>query len=508
MSVSARAQRRFRLVLLGQVVLAATAFGAPNVGAQTPATPPAVTESPTQQIPPPPVTGTSAPASLFLNRPTVVDTAHLKSGGTVVTLFGVKGLTGEAAQGLQAFITANGDRVTCHPHSAGGDVCIVPTGLDVAATALANGAAQTIADSSADYIRQEAAAQAAHLGLWAALPAAPLELEQPVVQTTAEIVGGGHVVELDGLVGFSAEYYTMQLQSYITAHGNHLSCQEQASGGGVCVLPDGTDIARVALQNGLARVSADAPASYRADQAQAVASKSGFWFDPSQEVLATLPPPSVVQPCCVLDPNDSLDGLSYDDGVPTALVDGEPAFFFYTGVAGFSFFDVHHHLRPAPEPIRAHLDKFHPEGRGLRTAGPGGVPAQATAFRAPGLYGAGNFHGPYVFNGPGGTNSFHASMALNGNFGVPAGGIRPEAMHPFGVASGTGLIGQRPAFNPGVWNRGVFNSGLYNPGLDRVRRPAFVPWAAPRPGFARVGGFHPMSPIAGPSLGFLGARSR
>jgi endonuclease YncB( thermonuclease family) len=506
MSVSARAQHKFRPLLLGQVVLAAVALAAPGVRAQAPATPPAPTAPAGRPASPTLITGASAPGSVFLNHPIVVDTAHLKSGDTVVTLFGVKGLAGEAAQGLQAFITANGDRVTCHPHSAGGDVCIVPTGLDVAATALANGAAQTIADSSADYIQQEAAAQAAHLGLWAALPSIPVEVQDPVVQTTAEIVGNGHVFVLNGLIGFNAQYYTMQLQSYITAHGDRLTCQEQAAGGAVCVLPDGTDIARVALRDGLARISADAPDAYRADQAQAVASKSGFWFNPPQEVVAALPPPSVVQPCCVIYPDDTLDGLAYDDGVPTALVDSEPAFFFFAGGLGFSFFDVHHHLRPAPDRIRAHLDKFHPEGRGLWTAGPHDAPAQMTAFRAPGLYGAGNFHGPYVFDGPGGANSFHAPRAFNGGLGVPAGGIRPEVIHPLAVGPGNGLTGPRPVFNPGVSNREVFNPGLYNPNFARVRRPAFVPLRAPRPGFATMGGFHRVSPIAAPSSGFLGRR--
>jgi endonuclease YncB( thermonuclease family) len=500
MSVSTGALRMSRPLLLGQVVLAAMALAAPGLRAQAPATPPATSEPASRPVSPAPATGTSTPGPVFLNHPTVVDTAHLKSGDTVVTLFGITGLAGDAAQGLQAFITANGDRVTCHPHSAGGDVCIVPTGLDVGATALANGAAQTIADSSADYNQQEAAAQAAHLGLWAALPSPPVEVRHPVVRTTAEIVGDGHVFVLNGLVGFNAEYYTMVLQSYIAAHGDRLSCQEQAGGSAVCVLPDGTDIARVALRNGLARVSADAPDAYRVDQARAVASKSGFWFNPPQEVLAALPPPSVVQACCVLNPNDTLDGLNYDDGVPTALVDGEPAFFFYAGLLGFGFFDVHHHWHSAPELIRAHLDRFHPEGRGLRTAGPGEVTAHAAAFRAPGSYGAGNFHGPYVFNGPSGgaipptdhaLQGFHSPVAFDSGLSVPGDGIMP----------GTGLIGPRPVFNLGVLNRGVGD-----PGFERARRPAFVPFAAPRRGFAVMGGFHPVTPIAAPSPGVLGRR--
>ena len=90
-----------------------------------------------------------APAEpINLDHPTVIDTDTLKAGDTTVTLFGIEGIQGEAAQGMQGFLAANAGRVTCQAQSAaGGFVCLLPDGTDVAEVALVNGAARVKDDA-------------------------------------------------------------------------------------------------------------------------------------------------------------------------------------------------------------------------------------------------------------------------------------------------------------------------------------------------------------------------
>ncbi len=410
------------------------------------------------------------PAPVFLNHPTVIDTAHLKGGDTVVTLYGVQGWGGDPAAGLQAFITANGDRVTCQPHDGGTVTCMLPTGLDVAASALANGAAKTAEDAPADYQRQQSTAQAAQLGLWAGTPSLPVSVQHPVVQTTSTLTAGSQSFVLDGLAGFSAPFYTLQLQTYIAAHGDRLSCARRPSGRFVCLLPDGTDLAAAALTGGLARVSADANAQYRADQAQAVANRSGIWFDPpGQGSIAPGPLLAAVPNCCGVTLPDPGAGLTYADGVPTAVIENEPIFFDYDDLLGFGFFDVRHRWHAAPEPFLARLNHTYPSGAGLRHAA--GQPQPAALFRTPAFYGAGGEPDPLVADGRIPPNPAITANRVAGN--------RALAGPRLGAGSLTPLSPARPVF-----------AGV-RPGIM-----PYQPFGVPRPGFAGAGGFHPGLAVA------------
>ena len=437
MHVRSRAARATWPSLFSAISIAATIAGAPHARAQT-------TDSD------PPVPAVITPP-VFLNHPTLVDTAHLKSGDTTIALFGIKGWGGDPVQSLQTFLTNNGDRVTCQPHAGGDYICMLPTGIDLAEAALANGAAEAVPDAPASYHQQEAAAQAGHAGMWAALPPVPVTVEQPVVQTTAEIVGNGQVFLLDGLVGFPAQYYTLQLQNYIATHGNRLRCGQQPSDRFVCLLPDGTDIGAVALSNGLARTDTNATGQYRADQAKAIASKSGFWFNPPSEGGTTTTPVITQTPnCCVYPPADTGDGVDYADGVPTAVIDDEPVFLGYAGLLGFGFFDANRQWHAVPEAYRAHLDRFHPGGAGLRSPVVQGGVRPVTAFHAPGFVGARPVL-PHVFNGPTrATNAglLHAPSVIEPQFGAPRGGFRPGAITPLGIGLRPGLGSPRIGIAP------------------------------------------------------------
>jgi endonuclease YncB( thermonuclease family) len=170
---------------------------------------------------------------------------------------------GGGGEGLQGYLTSTEDRVICQAQTNAAFVCLLPDGTDLAQVALINGAARTKADAPEAYHEQEIAAQSARRGLWSNLPPPPVTVEHPVVQDTATLTSGGQVYLPDGVIGFG-QPYAAQMQSYIAAHGDSLSCQPQnAAGRYVSVLSDGADIGKVALVNGAARVAAEAPDSYR-----------------------------------------------------------------------------------------------------------------------------------------------------------------------------------------------------------------------------------------------------
>ena len=79
---------------------------------------------------------TAQPEPVNLDHPTVVDTADLKAGDTVISLYGIQGLQGDAVQGLQGFLAATADRLTCQLQPNAGYVCLLPDGTDIAEVAL------------------------------------------------------------------------------------------------------------------------------------------------------------------------------------------------------------------------------------------------------------------------------------------------------------------------------------------------------------------------------------
>jgi hypothetical protein len=95
----------------------------------------------------------------------VVDTATLVIDGQHLTLAGVDGESGDYAKQLQGLIDSQGHIVEC-VLAGTGYVCKLPNGMDIARSALYNGAARASADASADYRDQADAARAAHRGIW------------------------------------------------------------------------------------------------------------------------------------------------------------------------------------------------------------------------------------------------------------------------------------------------------------------------------------------------------
>ena len=306
------------------------------------------------------------PEALTLDHPTIINTAKLKAGETIVSLFGIEGLTGESAVGLQGYLQSTSNHLTCQAQVADGFVCLLSDGTDLAQVALINGAARTSPDAPDSYREQEAAAQAARRGIWINLPPPPETLNHPSVPDTAALAAAGRTYVLDGLEGLG-QPYASQLQGYIAANGDSLTCSlQKASGRYICVLPDGTDIAKVALVNGAARVAADAPDAYRIQQSEALSNRRGYWLNP--------PPDAVTAALAVTQPeqfafvagDDGADGVTYVGGAPTALIDGEAVFLVYGDDAGWGYYDHWHHWHGAPDHYRMHMEHYHPYGHGLR----------------------------------------------------------------------------------------------------------------------------------------------
>lgn len=449
------------------------------------------------------------PEPVQLDHPRVIDTGRLAVGAGAVSLFGVVGLDGAAAEDLQTYLASTDDHVTCMAHAGNEFVCLLSDGTDLAEVGLLNGAARTKDDAPDSYREQEAAAQAARRGIWSDLPPPPAVLTHPVVTDTATLVVDGQTYPLDGLQGLGAPY-AGQLQGYIASHGDTLSCQPQpGSGKFVCLLNDNTDIATVALVNGAALVASDAPDTYRLQQRDALLNQRGYWLHPAPDVVVAATTIVEAPTCCVFVAGDQgSDGVTYVGGVPAAVIDNETVFLVFAGAAGWGYYDHVHHWHGAPDRYRAHMERFHPEGHGLRGygeghygggyassygRGPGGAPAGGA--RVAGLASAPGHAGVPVYGGvparpamaasPGyGGAAAHGATGFQGHAAGPAYAAapgRPAAAAP-GAAGMAGYQG-----HPGMQGRPGMAPA---PAFAAGRQPAAMGGGFVRPN-AAAAGFHP-----------------
>jgi endonuclease YncB( thermonuclease family) len=462
-------------------------------GATTAAPPAVATPGNTAITEPTPAQPPAEPRKF--DRPTVVDTAKLKGGDATVALFGIVGQQGEAAQALQTYIAGNGGQVTCQPQPNAEYICRLPDNTDVADVSLVNGAAQTRADSTDEYRAQEIEAQHARRGIWANLPPPPVQLKHPAVRDTATIVVEGKTYRLDGIEGLSGQY-ARDLQGYIAAHDDSLMCQPQAKGDYICVMPDGTDLAKEALVNGAAKVSPDSPDSYRLQQAEALDNKRGIW---ANVTIAAATSARVYTPSTVtVVPGDEADGVTYVGGVPSVVINGAPVFLTYAGALGWGYYDQWNNWQGAPPQFVAHMDQFHPDGAGL----PGFQPAaMRPGFGGGPPFGGGPGGGPGGFGGPGGgpggpmRPGGFAGPGGPGGFGGPGGGYGHPggAMGPGGGFGHPGGVGGPGGPGGGYAHLGGPGGGFGHPGGGFVHPGGGFGGGGIHPGGfgGGGGGFHP-----------------
>lgn len=432
----------------------------------------------------------AVPETVSLDHPKVIDTARLQAGETTISLFGIEGLSGASAQGLQTYLEAIDQHLTCQAQPAASFVCLLSDGTDLAQVALVNGAARTMPDAPEAYREQEAAAQAARRGIWVNLPPPPEMVIHPTVPDTATLAANGKIYRLDGVQGFG-QPYAGQLQGYISGNGDSLTCsQQQASGNYVCLLPDGTDIAKVALVNGAARVEIDAPDAYRVQQADALNNHRGFWLNPPPGALVATAPAQPDEYAFVAG-DQGMDGVSYVGGAPTALIGGETVFLVYGDAFGWGYYDHGHHWHDAPDRYRAHMEHYHPYGRGLRGYGHEASFHHDEAFRR-----EEGMHREETFRREEGAHreeAMHRETAIHpgGLAGHPAMQTRAEphpAMGPRANLAGHPAVAASPMGHPA----GAAGGGFVHPGA-MASAGGFHPG-----GLAAAGGVHPgaAAPVA------------
>lgn len=431
----------------------------------------------------------SRPEPVTLEHAKVIDTAKLQAGDTTVSLFGIEGLGGDSAQGLQAYLGQNDKPLTCQAKDGTAFVCLMGDGTDVALVALVNGAARTKAEAPDVYREQELDAQKNRRGLWARLPPPPETVKHPIVKDTATLTADGKTYILDTVVGLGTPYNS-QLQSYIVANGDSMTCMPQGPQDHfVCLMPDGTDLAKAALVNGAARVPPAAPPAYRTQQLDALNNHRGYWASAPQDAvalaLATPPPDQNV----LVAGDDGADGITYVNSVPVAVIDGEPdpVFLVYEDDVGWGYYGHDHYWHRAPDRYWHHLDHFHHEGAGLRGyehghfasyghevhGGPGG--GHDGMVHEAGLHAEGRVEGHPALEG---RAAFHegAGRPAAPHMGeVREAGMRPEMRAPAarpggGFGGGGGFMRPAPQASMGGFHQGLFGGG----GMARAAPAAHV----------------------------------
>ena len=206
---------------------------------------------------------------------------------------------------------------------------------------------------------------------------------QAAVHDTATLVVAERAVPLYAVDGFGGEP-ALAMQQYVDSAGRAVNCAPQESKGFVCMLRDGTDVAKAALVNGAARVTPDAPADYVAQQDDAKRAKRGIWRDGIDKVDAV--PLSRDPAGAVVLSNSFVPGVQYagPNGVPAAfnaaapvnglavfgdqpftLADGDPTPVLYRPGVGWGFWDRYFVWRRAPSAWIPRLEQLHPHGANL-----------------------------------------------------------------------------------------------------------------------------------------------
>jgi endonuclease YncB( thermonuclease family) len=379
---------------------------APAFGA---APPPAAAPS-YVMAPPPGAAGQPAaggpPDLLHIANPVVKDTATLVADGKDIPLYGVgDGRGGDDAATLQKYINDSGARLDCRAENGSPqEVCTTPDGKDLGKVVLVNGLARVALGAPPAYANEEDNAQKSRRGLWADLPPAPERIDHPELPSTALVQAPqGTTIRLDGIEGITGAMAST-LQTYIASNGDSIACQQQSPETHVCVLlKDDTDIAKLALVNGMAQTAADAPDEYVIEQDAAKVARRGIWANLPADAVAAAERDEAERRVLIATVNVADDGFTVVDGQPSMIVDGAPVFLVFAGLAGWGYWDHSQHWHGVPGDKAKRLDALHPHLRGwsnpsirqaMASARPGdfGRGAPVSMSHAPGALAGGRGH--------------------------------------------------------------------------------------------------------------------
>jgi hypothetical protein len=167
---------------------------------------------------------------------------------------------------------------------------------------------------------------------------------------------------IEGVPGPMAD----EMQRYIDANGNTVNCDPAGLVRYVCVLPDGTDLARVALVNGAARLAANAPDEYSLQRDIARKEKRGIWAQAVARQTRTVYEVDTADYETTLMARSWPADVTYVDNEPLAYVDGESVAVLYDQDYGWGYWDSGHHWHHAPSALARGLEEKHPHGAGIQ----------------------------------------------------------------------------------------------------------------------------------------------
>lgn len=226
----------------------------------------------------------------------------------------------------------------------------------------------------------------------------------------------------------------------------------------LCLLADGTDIAQVALVNGAAKVTPDAPPSYRMQQNDAIANRRGIWATPqpdAQPLEVTERLGTSAGTRYVLEPEEESMGIVYISDAPAVIVDDQPVFVVYGGVdLGWGYWGAGRRWYGLPPRYLPYMNRHFAHGVAYRGYRPF---MSAHALAGAGRPWAG--HGRVGYGSPG-----HGGWGGN----VPSGGHGTAAVPRGGGWAGGGSGGHANPGNmgPGPGGQGHGGQGHGNQGWN------------------------------------------
>jgi len=260
-------------------------------------------------------------------------------------------------------------------------------------------------------------------------PPAPPISGHPVMRDTGTLTIGNRTFPLAGVDGVSGPAVE-EMQKYIAANGDKVNCDAEGLVRYVCTLPDGTDLARLALVNGAARLAVNARDEYSQQVDIAQREKRGLWAQGVPQPART-----VYEVNTAYQQAESatapLDGLAADinfiDNEPMINVDGDSVAVLYDRDYGWGYWDHDHRWHHAPDRWRSRLEERFPHGEGVHRHPETFVRQQNEVLRAPAAARA-------------------AAMGGTARPGVPMGAVHPQAIAAARPASSfTGAVHTGPA---------------------------------------------------------------
>src|SRR5580658_9362677 len=170
-------------------------------------------------------------------------------------------------------------------------------------------------------------------------PPAPPIAGHPIMRDTGILTIGDRTFPLAGVDGVSGPPVD-EMQKYIADRGDTVTCDPEGLVRYVCTLPDGTDLARVALVNGAARLAVNARDEYSQQLEIAQHERRGIWAQGVPQPARAVYEVNTAwqQAESVAAPMDSMVAdITFIDNEPLIYVDGDSVAVLYDQDYGWGY---------------------------------------------------------------------------------------------------------------------------------------------------------------------------